>query len=470
MTEPKTKNNPFANLPSVDALLDTPRLRRLARQTDRNLVTYCVRKALEDARKSLAREPVNRSREEWLEAVSEAAARRVEQLLTPSLRRVVNATGVILHTGLGRAPLSRSAREQVWEATEHYCALEFDLETGKRGERLDHVEELLRFLSGAESAAVVNNNAGAVLLALNTLARGKEVIVSRGQLIEIGGSFRLPDVMAQSGAIMREIGTTNKTHFRDYEQAINERTGAILVAHSSNYRILGFTEEVPIARLVPLAQKHNIPLIYDLGGGVFLDLQEYGLPHEPVVPENVKLGVDVVTFSGDKVLGGPQSGIIVGKRKYLQAIRKNALMRALRCDKMILAALEATLREYLDPATREQELPIFRMLLEPVERQIERAEKVLQAVGDRLPGHLTVQTGEDTSQIGSGALPLAEIPSGVLWLSSSRESAEELARHFRRGEPPIVGYIRNERFCLNFRTVRDDEVDFIAKRLGELSE
>ena len=471
-TEKKGAANPFANLPSVDSVLNDPALLEVRKRLSPRFVTYCVRRVLERFRRELAGDVQRfgtRSREEWLRCAVSAVQKEVSLFLNPTLRRVVNATGVILHTGLGRAPLPEEAREQMARVSEHYCALEFDLEEGKRGERLDHVEPLLRYLSGAEAAAVVNNNAAAVLLALNTLARGKEVIVSRGQLIEIGGSFRLPDVMAQSGAVMREIGTTNKTHLRDYERAIGPATGAILVAHTSNYRVLGFTEEVPVARLVPLAQRHGIPLIYDLGGGVFLDLRRFDLPHEPVVPENVKLGVDVVTFSGDKVLGGPQSGILVGKRKYIEAVRKNPLMRALRCDKLILAALAATLRAYLFPDQLAEKIPVLRMLLEPVSVQKQRGRDIMARLGPSAPRHLQIELGEDTSQIGSGALPLAQIPSGVLWLSSSRLDAGQLARHFRLGEPPVVGYIRGDRFCLNLRTVRDDEISLVAERIRELA-
>jgi L-seryl-tRNA(Ser) seleniumtransferase len=457
-------------LPSVEAVVQRVTTRDDFSRIDRGFVVYCARKVLTRWREEILRgnaQVRDPSREWLLEEAAERTAEKVWRALQPGLRRVINATGVILHTGLGRAPLAADAVEQLNEVA-RYCNLEWDLKRGQRGERLDHVEDLLCFLSGAEAAAVVNNNAGAVFLALNTLAPGREVIISRGQLIEIGGSFRLPDVMAQSGAIMREVGTTNKTHFSDYEAAISEKTGAILVAHSSNYRILGFTEEVPVARLVDLAHRYGIPLIYDLGGGVFLDLVQFGLPYEPVVPQQVKLGVDVVTFSGDKVLGGPQSGILVGKKELIEKIRRNPLMRTLRCDKLILAALEATLRLYLQPQKLQQKVPVFRMLLEPVDEQQKRAEWILNKLGAKAPKTVRIHLREGTAQIGSGALPLAEIPSVVLRLESGKMNAHAIARHFRSWKVPVIGYIQEDGFLLNLRTVADEEAAEIVQAIGAL--
>ncbi len=458
----------FAKIPAVDSVLQSEKLKTEFAEIDPSFLAYCVRTVLESLRQEIGKKPGEYDgvdREQFLQKSVEMSREKINSLLGFSLRRIVNATGVILHTGLGRAPLAESAQKNVSEVIKNYANVELNLADGKRGERQNHVEELLCYLTEAQAAAVVNNNAGAVLLALNTLAKGKEVIISRGQLIEIGGSFRLPDVMAQSGAIMKEVGTTNKTHLRDYENAVTENTGAILVAHSSNYRIMGFTKEAAIADLVGLSRKYNIPLIYDLGGGVFLDLAGFGLPHEPVVAENVKLGVDVVTFSGDKVLGGPQSGILVGEKAAITAIRKNALMRALRCDKLIYAALEATLKLYLQPERRTRELPAFRMLLETIEQQRDRARRLLSIVKTKVAGIMSLKMEEGSSQIGSGALPLAEIPSIVLRIDSAKYTAMEIAGQFRQGGEAVVGTIRDDGFYLNFRTIRDDEIDIIAEKI-----
>jgi len=461
----------FAKLPSVDSVLISDKFKLQFQNLDNSFLSYCIRKSIAVLRQDLKRKPErfeNVSKDFLMNKVFEISERKIQSLLKPSLQRVINATGVILHTGLGRAPLAESVKKNISNVIDNYSNVELKLTTGKRGERLEHVEEILCFLSEAEAAAVVNNNAAAVLIALNTFANGKEVIISRGQLIEIGGSFRLPDVMVQSSAIMKEIGTTNKTKFKDYENAINKNTGAILVAHSSNYRILGFTEEVTINELVTLSKKNKIPLIYDLGGGVFLDLVKLNLPYEPVVSENVRLGVDVVTFSGDKVLGGPQSGILVGKKSAIKLIRENAMMRALRCDKLILSALEATLKLYLEPEKKLNELPVFKMLLEPLSEQQKKAEQLINTVSGKLDSKISIQIEEGSSEIGSGALPLVEIPSVVIRIEAQKKSAIKIAEYFRKGENPVIGYIKSEGFYLNFRTIRDDEIEIIAKKLLSL--
>ncbi len=462
---------PLSQLPAVDLVYNSMLATNDYRDLERDFIIYCIRDSIERLRRQLQQKTTawrNATREQLLLATVKLTKTKIDTLLQSSMRRLVNATGVILHTGLGRAPLAKSVRQEISRVTENYCNLELDLGTGKRGERLDHVEELICYLTGAEAAAVVNNNAGAVLIALSALAKGKEVIISRGQLIEIGGSFRLPEVMAQSGAIMREVGTTNKTHLHDYQDAIGEKTAAILVAHSSNYRILGFSEEVAIKELAGLAHQHQLPLIYDLGGGVFLNLEQFNLPYEPVVMDNVRLGVDVVTSSGDKVLGGPQSGILAGKIAVIHTIRKNPLMRALRCDKLILAALAATLQLYLKPTRRSKDLPVFRMLLESLPNQRRRVERFIAAIRKQLNRSVRIFLMEGSSEMGSGALPLAEIPSVVLRIESSNQPATQLAEHFRQGKVPILGYIRDDGFYLNFRTVRDDELSWIAERLQAL--
>ncbi len=391
---------------------------------------------------------------------------RINQLTQPRLKRVINASGIVLHTNMGRAPLAEVARRAVQEATENYCNLEINLETGRRGQRMALIEDLLCLLTGAEAALVVNNCAAAVFLVLNTLSKRREVIVSRGELVEIGGAFRMPDVMKSSGAKMVEIGTTNKTHLQDYETAITRKTGAILKVHTSNYRILGFTESVEIETLVELAHRHHLPLIYDMGSGVLEDLQQWGFPYEPLAGEMLAKGVDVITFSGDKVLGGPQAGIILGKKEFLGKIKKNHLTRALRCDKLIYAALEATLRLYLNPEQLPETLPVARMLTTSTERLIRRA----QAIQEKLvPTSLDVEVVETYSQMGSGALPLEKIPSVAVQVKAPGISVSRLSKRLRQYSPPIIGYVQDDALLLNLRTVREDEDEMIVEALQQIA-
>jgi len=461
----------LARIPPVDQLLNHPGLQPLLQRYDRGFIRDFLVAEVDNFRRRLRENPREISRQEIGQQVIEATVRAVEDFLRPSIRRVINATGILLHTGLGRAPLAEEAKRQLQEVVENYCSLEINLETGQRGERLSHVEALLCRLTGAEAAAVVNNNAAAVLLVLNTLAKGKEVIVSRGQLVEIGGSFRMPEVMKQSGAIMVEVGTTNKTHLRDYEQAIGPNTAVLFAAHPSNYRILGFTKEVSLQELVELGRRYHLPVVYDLGGGVLVELEKFGLPHEPVVSQVMETGVDVATFSGDKVLGGPQSGIIVGKKAHLQRIRANPLMRALRCGKLTYAALEPTLKLYVESSRLTEAVPSLRLMTEPIAGLEERAHQLMEGIQGILPPHVQCAIEQTTSQVGSGALPLEEIPSVAFVLWSSRIPAEKLAARFRAWDPPIVGYVREERLYLDMRTVREDEVPILieacSKILGE---
>jgi L-seryl-tRNA(Ser) seleniumtransferase len=349
-----------------------------------------------------------------------------------------------------------------------YCNLEFELESGKRGERVAHVEALICSVTAAEAAAVVNNNAAAVLLLLDTLARGREVVVSRGQQVEIGGSFRLPDIIAASGAKLREIGTTNRTHLRDYERAVGPETGAILVVHPSNYRVQGFTAEVGLKDLAALSQRAEVPLVHDLGSGALVDLEQWGLPPEPVVAASLKAGAAVVSFSGDKVLGGPQAGIIAGQRLYVEQVRQNPLMRALRCDKLIYAALEAVLSLYrLPPDKLTQALPALAMLRTTVETLDERAQRLLSLLPEEVCRAFRLEVVESLAQAGSGSLPLAEIPSRAVALQPSAGRVEQLGHQLR--QQGIVGRIARERLLLDMRTVRDDEVEWIAQALTHVA-
>ncbi|MBN2355739.1 L-seryl-tRNA(Sec) selenium transferase, partial [candidate division KSB1 bacterium] len=378
----------LTKLPSIDLLLQQEKTMDWKRHYSLSIIKGALREAQQAIRRQLQKKPPAKiTRQQLMEDILQLAEMRLMDLLEPRIRPVINATGIILHTGLGRAPLSEAAQKNVQTVMQGYCNLEIDLDSGKRGERNNHVVPLLCQLCRAEHAVVVNNNAAAVLLVLNSLCAGKEAIISRGQLIEIGGAFRLPEVMEKSGAIMREVGTTNKTKLQDYRKAINENTGGILVAHSSNYRILGFTEEVELAQVAELAHSRKLPLIHDLGGGVLIDLRRFNLPYEPMVQDSLKAGVDVVTFSGDKVMGGPQSGLIVGKKRYIDAIYRNPLLRAFRCDKLTYAALEATLRLYLNEDTLLREHCSLAMFNADTQSLRTRAEKLVAALKPSLQHH-----------------------------------------------------------------------------------
>ncbi|MFQ5706203.1 MAG: L-seryl-tRNA(Sec) selenium transferase [bacterium] len=449
----------LANIPQVDQILNHAKLAPYLARLNRDFVLNCVREEIADVKERILQTSslAEKSKPDLLELIAENSQQRIQTGLKPSLKKVINATGVILHTGLGRAPLPEEARSNLLEITQGYCNLELDLNSGKRGERIQHIETLLCQLTGAEAACVVNNNAAAVLLTLNSLSEGKQAIISRGQLIEIGGSFRIPEVIAKSGALMVEVGTTNKTHLYDYDQAITKDTAVILAIHTSNYRIKGFTEEVEVGTLVDLAKKHKLIVVQDLGGGVFVDLQAYDLPYEPVVKQSVATGVDVITFSGDKVLGGPQSGLIVGKKKYVDRIKSNPLMRALRCGKLTYAALEPTLKLYLNESELLKHNRVFNKVLEPLESLTSRAHNVMRKLNAKVKSEFDIRLEDSKIQIGSGALPLEEIASKALSLKATHISTENLAKRFRLHHPPILGYIRGDRLYFDFRTIFPDE-------------
>jgi len=456
------RQKPLANIPKIDSVFERPEVQRFHKKISRNFIIYAIQKETEAVRRAILDSNSPPVDGDLLDCVVDGVKKRLQQAMGYSLQSVVNATGVILHTGLGRAPLSPEAQEQIVAISKGFCNLEFDLESGKRGDRNAHVEEILCFLTGAEAACVVNNNAAAVLLALNTLADGKEAVVSRGQLVEIGGSFRIPDIMQKSGAKMVEVGTTNRTHFSDYTNAVNQRTGLFCVVHTSNYRVQGFTSAVEISELVALAKQKNLPLLYDLGGGALFDLQQLGLPREPVVYENIKTGVDVVTFSGDKALGGPQCGIVVGKKTHIDRIKKNSLMRAMRCDKLIFAALEATLRQLIRSTPLEESSSVMRLLLAEQSVLQKRALTIVKNIEH--PG-LTINVVATEACMGSGALPLETFASAAICLSFASGSAEKAARFFRTGDNPIVGYLRNEALYFDLRTILPHEDEIIRKAI-----
>ncbi len=388
----------------------------------------------------------------------------IDRLLTYSLRPVINATGIVIHTNLGRSPLSTRVLQNVAAVGSGYSNVEYDLSAGKRGKRHIHVSRLLQQITGAEDALIVNNNAAAVLICLSTMAREKEVIVSRGELVEIGGSFRIPDVMTASGALLHEVGTTNKTHLHDYVRAVNESTALFLKVHQSNYRMIGFTADVDMRDLVSLGQRHGLPVVFDLGSGCLVDLKPYGI-QEPSVQEVVKAGVDVVTFSGDKLLGGPQGGIIVGKKQYLEQIRKNPLARAVRIDKLTLAAFEAIFMEYLDLEAAKQNIPALAMLLQSARKIRTRAGRLASAVKRRCPG-VTADIIEDVSLAGGGSLPGVEFPTFAVAVKPSSLSVNELEERLRTGSPAVIARIRENALLLDARSLGDRDVEAVARAVA----
>ncbi len=392
-------------------------------------------------------------------------AERLEDEVRPTLTRAINGLGVILHTGLGRVPLSRAAQEALADAGEHFCCLEIDRATGRRGSRYQHIEPLLCELTGAEAAMVVNNNCAATLLILTGLAQGREVIVSRGQLIEIGGAFRIPDVMLQSGCRMVEVGTTNRTHLRDYAGAITADTAVLLRVHTSNYRITGFTKEVGLAELVALGKKHSIPVVDDLGSGALVDLSKYGLPKEPLVQESIAAGADLVCFSGDKLIGGAQAGIIVGRKQYIDRLKKHPLTRALRCGKLTYAVLERTLALFLDEDRAVREHALFQLLLKPVPELQREASALKRRVGPALADKADIAVRPCRAEVGGGSLATESLESRCLAIKPRSITVDELARRMRRSHPPVFGRVEHDEYRLDFRTIRKDEIPIIARAL-----
>jgi L-seryl-tRNA(Ser) seleniumtransferase len=388
--------------------------------------------------------------------------------MAPNLRRVVNATGVVVHTNLGRSLLAAEADEMLSLIAGRYSNLEYNLTVGKRGSRYSSVEDILCEISGAEAAMVVNNNAGAVLLCLETMAKNKTVIVSRGELVEIGGSFRIPDVMAKSGGILKEVGTTNRTHLRDYRNAIDEQTGLLLKVHRSNYSVVGFTAELSLRQLVDLGTKHGIPVMEDLGSGTFIDFSRYGLMKEPTVQESVATGADVITFSGDKLLGGPQAGIIVGKTAIVDEIKRNPLTRALRIDKLTLSALESTLRLYRDEAKAIRLIPTLRMLTMSAQEIEEKAKQLASRLQDIENARIDTQVVQRSSKAGGGSLPLLNLPSHCVGIKIQGCSANTLERRLRDNDPPIIGRIEEDRFIMDLRTVQEEEISIIETAFASI--
>ena len=458
------------NLPKIDEVILLLEKSGIYDWAVREIVLECCRNVVQNLR-----DKIIEAKEKDLPKISPDAAsvagdveRTIKGFYRYHLVRVVNATGVILHTNLGRAPLCPEALLRITEVGRGYSNLEFDLAAGERGQRYDHVSSLICALTGAEDALIVNNNAAAVLLVLNTLAEGKESIVSRGELIEIGGEFRIPEIMKKSGSILCEVGTTNRTRLADYEKAISNATGLIMKVHTSNFRIVGFTEEAEIIPLVALGKKHAIPVMDDLGSGCLIDLDNYGLQHEPTVRDVLSAGVDVVTFSGDKLLGGPQAGIIAGKKEILVKIKKNPLNRALRIDKFTLAALEATLMQYLQPASVTSNLRPLQALTEPVAAVKKRASDLMDKLRKSDLESYEFNLREDFAAAGGGSLPAEKIPSVLVAVKSKKMTAVKMEAKLRTLEVPIIVRVDKDEILIDLRTVAEDEFGFIVEGLCQI--
>ena len=449
-------------IPAVDELLARAALRELAARLGRRPVVDATRRVLESLRGRISNGDLSSVSVDVLENEIVAAT---ETSVEPSLRAVVNATGVILHTNLGRAPLAPVAARRAAEIASRYSNLEYDLERGERGRRDAHTDRLFRRLLGAEMTLVVNNNAAAMFLALNTIAEGGEVVVSRGELIEIGGSFRIPDISAKSGAVLREVGTTNRTRISDFEAAINERTRALVRVHPSNFRIVGFTERPELREMVELARNHGLPLIEDLGSGCLVDLGPHGIEGEPLAGESLKAGVDVVTFSGDKLLGGPQAGVLTGSRPWLERIRKNPLFRALRVDKLTIAALEATVALYLGGDLRA--IPALAMIQASKDEIAERAGRLAERLLARAGVSARLEDGE--SVIGGGSTPGSSLPTRLVSVRVEGLSAAELAARLRRSRPPVIARVERGEVLLDLRTVLEGEDELVSKAFEKIA-
>ena len=458
------KNAMLRSLPKVDviisSLLDDPHFQEVPLK----IIKSVIQKKIEEERVRIlsnAPDVAEKTTEEWLELFKAGIAIKN----SPKLKRVVNCTGVVVHTNLGRSVLSPSATRQLSMAAEHYTNLEFNLDTGKRGSRYTLVEELICELTGAEAALVVNNNAAAVLIALDTLAKGKEAIVSRGQIVEIGGLFRIPEVMAKSGSTLVEVVATNRTHLFDYERAITENTALLLRVHTSNFRIIGFTSEVSAGEMVTLARKHRLVTMEDLGSGSLIDFSPYGFPKEPTVQEIVSSGVDIITFSGDKLLGGPQAGIIVGKKDIIDRVKKNPLNRALRIDKFTLASLEAILKEYYDPTRALTRVPTLAMLTVSSDELKKRAQKIMRKLQRSGVQNASFKIVSTTSKVGGGALPDLSLPSWAVQVAPVNMTINKLENTLRGLSVPIIGRVESESYILDVRTIQNCDIDTLVELL-----
>lgn len=463
------KQQILRKIPAVDKLLSSRRVVDASGSLPRGMLHRAIDQILSELRTAIR---TDESFDQALldpDAIASAAVARAEAMAAPSLIPIINATGVVIHTNLGRSLLAERVLRKFRAVAGGYSNLEYDLDTGGRGSRYMHVEGILRELTGAEAALVVNNNAAAVFICLETLARGRQVLVSRGQLVEIGGSFRIPDVMARSGAVMVEVGTTNKTHLRDYQNAITQDTALLLKVHTSNFQVVGFTGEVPLSEMVKLGKQHGIPVMEDLGSGCLVDLSSYGLIKEPPVGEILSQGADLVTFSGDKLLGGPQAGIILGRKDLVELVRKNPINRAVRIDKLTLMALEETLRIYRDEREAVREIPTLRMLFEPYRSLARKASRLMASIGNIAGNNFSLSLADGFSRPGGGSLPLEELPSRLICITPGAMSAQELESRLRANRPPIIARVEKDHVLLDVRTIMVRDMPAVVQAVRRLA-
>ena len=461
------KNMLYRSIPKVDVLLENQDIVTLIENHHRDVVVDVIREEIDKLRNFIKENDDVNLIETKINNLIENIKISTEKVYSYNIKKVINGTGTILHTNLGRAIISKKHADYLSEVVTSYSNLEYDLEEGKRGERYSHFEKLICKITGAEAAMAVNNNAAAVMLVLSSMAAEKEVIVSRGELVEVGGKFRIPDVMKSSNAHLVEIGTTNKTHLEDYEDAISENTGAFLKVHTSNFKILGFTESVSIEELCKLGREKDIPVIEDIGSGVLIDLSEYGLEYEPTVQDSIKAGVDVVSFSGDKLLGGPQAGIIVGKKKYIDKMKKNPLTRAFRIDKFTATILEMIFHEYLNEEDAIKNIPVLSLITKDL-KEIEKNTNDLFNKIEKLKDVADINVEDTLSQIGGGSLPAERIKSKSVTIMPKNISTQSLEAKLRAGKNPVVGRISEEKLILDMRTVLEDEIDILAQKLIDI--
>lgn len=461
------KNMLYRSIPKVDVLLENSDIVTLIENHHRDVVVDVIREEIDKLRNFIKENDDINLIEEKINNLIENIKISTEKVYSYNIKKVINGTGTILHTNLGRAIISKKHADYLSEVVTSYSNLEYNLEEGKRGERYSHFEKLICKITGAEAAMAVNNNAAAVMLVLSSMAAEKEVIVSRGELVEVGGKFRIPDVMKSSNAHLVEIGTTNKTHLEDYEDAISENTGAFLKVHTSNFKILGFTESVSIEELCKLGREKDIPVIEDIGSGVLIDLSKYGLEYEPTVQDSIKAGVDVVSFSGDKLLGGPQAGIIVGKKKYIDKMKKNPLTRAFRIDKFTATILEMIFHEYLNEEDAIKNIPVLSLITKDL-KEIEKNANALFNKIEKLKDVADINVEDTLSQIGGGSLPAERIKSKSVTIMPKNISTQFLEAKLRAGKNPVVGRISEEKLILDMRTVLEDEIDILAQKLIDI--
>ena len=461
------KNMLYRSIPKVDVLLENQDIVTLIENHHRDVVVDVIREEIDKLRNFIKENDDVNLIETKINNLIENIKISTEKVYSYNIKKVINGTGTILHTNLGRAIISKKHADYLSEIVTSYSNLEYNLEEGRRGERYSHFEKLICKITGAEAAMAVNNNAAAVMLVLSSMAAEKEVIVSRGELVEVGGKFRIPDVMKSSNAHLVEIGTTNKTHLEDYEDAISENTGAFLKVHTSNFKILGFTESVSIEELCKLGREKDIPVIEDIGSGVLIDLSKYGLEYEPTVQDSIKAGVDVVSFSGDKLLGGPQAGIIVGKKKYIDKMKKNPLTRAFRIDKFTATILEMIFHEYLNEEDAIKNIPVLSLITKDL-KEIEKNANALFNKIEKLKDVADINVEDTLSQIGGGSLPAERIKSKSVTIMPKNISTQSLEAKLRAGKNPVVGRISEEKLILDMRTVLEDEIDILAQKLIDI--